>query len=292
MALDSQRLTRLREEGGYFSLGERRLIRVSGPDRLRYLNGQVSNDLRKQRPAEAQQALLLTAKGKLCAPLWIWADDESFLVEPPAIVAEEVLPRLERYAISDDVTFELLESLPPSWHVFGLTAATASGLAVARLGLEGRDVSALPENLLEATSEEVDFFRILNGIPLWGPELDADTLPQEARLERFAVNFHKGCYVGQETVSRLKSVGRVNEIIYGFQGALTNFAPQGAVLLVNSAGKSAGRLTSIVETATPGQFVALGFASTREEEVIFDVIDESGACFGRMERREFPLTLA
>ncbi len=293
MALDAQRLSRLREEGGFFPLGNRRLIRVSGADRLRYLNGQVSNDLRKQKPSHAQQALVLNAKGKLCAPLWIWADGESFLIEPPSDIVEDVLVRLERYAISDDVVFELVEEISPEWHVFGPAAAEISEcLKIPRIGVSGRDVSTVPLNLVEATSEETAFFRIQNGIPAWGKELDGDTLPQEGRLERFAVDFHKGCYVGQETVSRLKSVGRVNELLYGFQGSLEPVGAGKELSLTNSEGKKVGRLTTILEITALHQIIALGFASTREPETLFSVIDESGACFGRVERCEFPLNLA
>jgi tRNA-modifying protein YgfZ len=293
VALDLQRLERLRSEGGFFPIGDRRLIRVSGADALRYLNGQVSNDLRRQKPGVAQQALVLTAKGKLCAPLWIWPDGDAFLVEPPAEVAEDVLPRLERYAISDDVVFDLVESAPPAWHVFGPAVAKVdAGLLMDRLGIPGADVSQKPDGLLEASADEVTAIRIQNGIPQWGSELDGDILPQEARLERFAVDFHKGCYVGQETVSRLKSIGRVNELLYGFRGVLAPNAGHSALSLANSQGKTVGRLTSHVEIASSGSIAALGFLSTREAETHFDAIDESGACFGRVERCEFPLILA
>jgi len=294
VALDSQRLVRLRDEGGFFPLEKRPLIRISGADRLRYLNGQVSNDLRRLKVGVAQSALVLTAKGKLCAPLWIWLDGDTFLAEPPASLAEEVLPRLERYAIADDVVFELIDEVSETWHVFGPAAGkTTSGLEMARLGVAGRDVSEHPStDLLEATPDEREFFRIQNGVPSWGRELDADILPQEARLERFAVDFHKGCYVGQEVVSRLKSVGRVNELLYGFQGSLTSPFADNPLSLVNSSGKPTGRLTSLVETHSPGQIAALGFVHTREPETHFDITDESGACLGRVERCEFPLILA
>lgn len=293
MALDSQRLARLCGEGGFFRLEKRALIRVSGADRLRYLNGQVSNDLRRLKAGSAQQALVLTAKGKLCASLWIWADGESYLIESPAGLVDEVLPRLERYAIADDVVFEQVDEEMAGWHVFGPAAETlASGLEISRIGLPGRDVAETPSGpWQEATADEVEFLRIQQGIPAWGAELDTDTLPQEARLERFAVDFHKGCYVGQEVVSRLKSVGRVNELLFGFQGSLSAATAERNYPLQNSTGKSIGHLTSVVET-TPGQIAALGFASTREPETVFSVTDESGACLGRVERCEFPLILA
>ena len=108
---DTERLRALRRQGGFFVLGPRTRVRVTGADRLRYLNGQLSNDLRRLVPGEAIPALLLTAKGKLCADVFVWIDGESLIVEAEAALGEALVTRLERYAVSDDVAFELL---PPS----------------------------------------------------------------------------------------------------------------------------------------------------------------------------------
>ncbi len=108
---DTERLRALRRQGGFFVLGQRTRVRVTGADRLRYLTGQLSNDLRRLVPGEAIPALLLTAKGKLCADVFVWIDGESLIVEAEAALGEALVTRLERYAVSDDVAFELL---PPS----------------------------------------------------------------------------------------------------------------------------------------------------------------------------------
>ncbi len=268
---------------GYFALAGLGRIRVTGADRLRYLNGQTSNDLRKLQAGEAMSALVLTAKGKLCAPVRIWSEGDALIVETVAGLVETLATRLERYAISDDVSFDPVESIS-GWHVLG---QTAEGLKVSRLGTPGFDVSAPPEGIEEFTSDEVERIRVLRGVPAWGSELDEDTLPQEARLEIAAVDFHKGCYVGQEVVSRLRSVGRVNEILTLFQGEISLPAGRRIWNLVDSQGGKAGRITSVAPLSPP--FAALGFASTRSQETVFSVIDETGACLGRVEKTEFPL---
>jgi len=270
---------------GYFALAGLGRTRVTGADRLRYLNGQTSNDLRKLKAGEAMSALVLTAKGKLCAPVRIWAEDDALIVETVGGLLETLMARLERYAISDDVSFEPVESIS-GWHVLG---EPVEGLKISRLGAPGFDVSTPPEGIDELTADEVERIRILRGVPAWGSELDEDTLPQEARLETAAVDFHKGCYVGQEVVSRLRSVGRVNEILTLFQGEI--FLPDGrrSWALVDSKGGKTGRITSVAPLSPP--FAALGYASTRSEETVFSVIDETGACLGRVEKTEFPLTL-
>ncbi len=86
--------------------------------------------------------------------------------------------------------------------------------------------------------------RIERGIPRWGSELSEDTLPQEVGLDQIAVDFKKGCYVGQEVVSRIHSVGRVNRHLCGFVGDFDPFKASGATLLVDAGGQKAGRLTS------------------------------------------------
>ncbi len=270
---------------GYFALAGLGRIRVTGADRLRYLNGQTSNNLNTLKPGEAMSSLVLTAKGKLCAPVQIWSEGDSLIVETVAGLLETLAARLERYAISDDVSFEPIESIS-GWHVVG---ETVEGLKVSRLGTPGFDVAIPPEGLEELSADEVERLRILRGVPAWGSELDEDTLPQEARLETTSVDFHKGCYVGQEVVSRLRSVGRVNEILTLFRGEIS--LPEGRRVwaLQDSKGGKAGRITSVAPLSPP--FAALGYSSTRSEETLFSVIDETGACLGRVEKTEFPLTL-
>lgn len=286
MSPETDRLDHLRREGGFFVLGPRTRVRVTGADRLRYLNGQLSNDLRRLVPGEAMPALLLSAKGKLCADVFVWIDEESLVVEADASLEEALPARLERYAIADDVAFELMPAHPQRCHVFGLASDGINGLRVCRLGVQGADVPLAPENLMRAEADEVELLRIERGVPRWGRELTEDTLPQEAGLDRTAVDFKKGCYVGQEVVSRIHSVGRVNRHLCGFTG---DFDPSKAGILQDSKGQKSGRLTSAAYHPGLGKTVALGFLQSQTSESSFSVVDESGACLGKAERSQFPL---
>jgi tRNA-modifying protein YgfZ len=286
--LETEHLRALRREGGFFVLGERTRVRVTGTDRLRYLNGQLSNDLRHLVPGEAMPALLLTAKGKLCADVFVWIDGESLIVEADASLEEALPARLERYAVSDDVAFEVLGREAQRCHVFGSVSAGMDGLRIRRLGVEGVDVASPPNDLREAKSDEVELLRIERGLPRWGSELSEDTLPQEVGLDRIAVDFNKGCYVGQEVVSRIHSVGRVNRHLCGFVG---EFDPSlaGAATLVDAAGRKSGRLTRAAYHPELRKTVALGFLQGQPAESSFVLQDESGACLGTAERSQFPL---
>jgi tRNA-modifying protein YgfZ len=286
--VETERLRALRRDGGFFVLGQRTRVRLTGADRLRYLNGQLSNDLRRLVPGEAIPALLLTAKGKLCADVFVWIDGESLIVEADVSLEEALPARLERYAVSDDVTFELLGPDTERCHVFGSVSAGKDGLRIRRLGVEGVDVASAPTELRKAERDEVELLRIERGLPRWGSELSEDTLPQEVGLDQTAVDFNKGCYVGQEVVSRIHSVGRVNRHLCGFVG---DFDPSvvGAVTLVDASGRKSGRLTSATFHPELRKSVALGFLQGQPAESSFGLQDESGACLGTAERSQFPL---
>lgn len=278
--LDASRLRRLFSEGGFYALGPRTRIRVTGGDRVRYLNGQLSNNVKHLPPDQALAALVLTAKGKLCADVFVWIHEDAVIVDADPTLAEILPARLERYAISDDVQFDLLPLDSTGYHTFG---TPLTGLKINRLGLDGTDVTTPPVGLLEASASEVEFLRIARGVPRWGYELSEDALPQEAGLERVAVDFHKGCYVGQETVSRLESIGRVNRQLTGLIGT---FPPVSGILSGPDGAKS-GIITS--SALLDDRTYALGYVQTRDQNTTFSVIDESGACLGSAERSEFPL---
>ena len=288
MAVETERLRALRCDGGFFLLDQRTRVRVTGADRLRYLNGQLSNDLRRLVPGEAMPALLLTAKGKLCADVFVWIDRDSLIVEADVSLEQALPARLERYAVSDDVSFELLGTEAERCHVFGSVSANKDGLRIRRLGVEGVDVGSVPNELREASHDEVELLRIERGLPRWGREITEDTLPQEVGLDQTAVDFQKGCYVGQEVVSRIHSVGRVNRYLCGFIG---DFDPSlaGAVTLVDAGGRKSGRLTSATYHPELQKTVALGFLQGQPAELSFVLQDESGACLGTAERSQFPL---
>lgn len=279
-------LSRLRTEGGCFPVADVARISVTGADRVRYLNGQLSNDLRLLEPGAAQPSLVLTAKGKLCAVVNAWLDGDAVVVEGQGVAADDLLARLERYAISDDVAFEVLAETAAGWHVFGPAAEHLAGRKINRLGCEGRDVSAAPPSVLMAAEADIEILRIERGVPKWGRELSEDTLPQEAGLEKSAVNFRKGCYVGQEVVSRIQSVGRVNRELAGLIGG---FDSGRAAALQTEAGEKAGHVTSAVPHPEKGATIALAYVSTRLSASRFVVLDETGACLGAAERFEFPL---
>ena len=211
------RYSRLRSEGGCFPVTGVARFAVTGADRVRYLNGQVSNDVRKLVPGAALRACVLSARGKLDGVVWLWAEADRIVVECDDAIAEPLSMRLERYIVADDVEIAALP-LESSTHVFGPWAeALPAARKISRLHLPGVDIEETPPaECLQATAEEVERLRIERLAPRWGAELGPETLPAEAGLDAVAVDFHKGCYIGQEVVSRIRSVGHANRSLRAF----------------------------------------------------------------------------
>lgn len=243
----ADRFSRLLSEGGCFAVANVARFALTGADRVRYLNGQVSNDVRRLAPGEAMAACVLSARGKLDAVVWIWAEADRLVVEGDAAQAEPLSARLERYIVADDVELAPLP-VAPTTHVFGSAAASfPAARRISRLNLPGVDLEGdVPADLLVATADEIERLRIENAVPRWGAELGPDTLPAEAGLDRSAVDFHKGCYLGQEVVSRVRSVGHANRALRVFDVVEGTPPAAGAELFVPAeSGRPAAVITSI-----------------------------------------------
>jgi len=270
---------------GYFEVRDKIRFLVAGSDARRYLNGQLTIDVGRLTPGVARQGLILTAKGKLCAPLQVWTSENGFVIETEATLQEDLLSRLERYIISDDVTITQISGGAPLFHLPGLPAS-AGGLSICRVGLPGSDVPLRPEGLTEYSAPALDLLRISTGTPLWGAELSTETLPQEALLERVAVDFDKGCYVGQEVVSRLKSVGRVNRCLHGFLGPLEPVSLPLGIVTKEPSPRPAGTLTSTARDFELAQTLSLGYLNRQFEDFPgFLAVDTAGTTVGELEKR-------
>jgi folate-binding protein YgfZ len=241
------------------NLFARAKIRVAGPDRDRYLNGQLTNELGAARLGRTVHGCLLTAKGKLEAEVFVTVTrDDSLIVDSAAEIRESLLARLEKYLVADEVTLTDETDSLALFHVLDLEVSETllpegTVSESERFGRAGFDLllpttfkHLVPQLLKEdpVSDETVECFRIAQGVPVWGAELSEDVLPPEVGLDRDAISYTKGCYVGQEVISRIKSVGHVNRQLVGVQ--LVE-GPSFAVgdELVAEAGKTIGRLTSV-----------------------------------------------
>jgi folate-binding protein YgfZ len=249
-----------------FVLSPRALWRLTGPDGARYLNGQVTSDVASLKDGQASYAAVCTAKGRMDGDAHIAVHGAEFYLDAESGLREGLGARLEKYLIADDAVLEDVTDLRKLSHVFGATPPPAPerGFVIshARFGLPGHDVwSEGPEALIAGESVEADIIetlRLEHGLPRWGAELTTNTLPPEAgpaMLE--AISYTKGCYVGQETIARLKSVGHVNRTLVFLQSGSASFPPPQTRLMQGD--REAGVVTSSGFSPRLGKGIALAY---------------------------------
>jgi folate-binding protein YgfZ len=261
--------------GAFFDCSARVKLRVTGADASRYLNGQITNDLRKATPTSAMQASVLNAKGKLSAHVFISIDDGAFHLDADPELREELPARLERYIIADDVQLEDVTERFSIFHVTGEAAPTISGtgrtIAANRFGCSGWDLwsnqaehelvyQRLAAGFASCDEACAEVFRIEQGIPRWGRELTNDIIPVEANLEPTSIDYSKGCYIGQEVISRMKMSGQTNKRLCGLTSVSGVPLHAGMRLAADSdPGKDAGWITSVARSSRLGKEIALGY---------------------------------
>ena len=227
--MTSERFQILQQNGGVIDLSDRAKFRLTGGDRVRYLNGQVTNDVRKAKADESVFACVTNLKGRIEGDVFIHtgSDGESLFLDAEPGLREALAMRLERYIIADDVE---LADVTDEWrlfHFFGaaaemerLSAITTKG----RLGGTGLDVwfrASVPMPAFDCavvTADEAETLRICNGVPKWPLELNSEAFPAEAGLQNQAMDYAKGCYIGQEILSRIKTTGKMPRVLVRWLG--------------------------------------------------------------------------
>lgn len=242
-------------------LGAPALLEFRGPDAVRFLNGQITQDVRRVVGGRISLPSCVTdAKGKLQFRVTVTeASNGALWVEGPAGRAEDLEARLTRYLIADDVEVADLSQSYKLSHFMGPPPESPPDVIAResnRYGVAGTDWwipagRAMDFPLLEG--DELEALRIENGIPAWGRELVEGMLPPEALLDQSDISYQKGCYVGQEVISRIKSAGKVNKLLTRF------LFDARAPVVPGPLENSAGEVTSVSPLAAGGIRHALGY---------------------------------
>jgi folate-binding protein YgfZ len=243
-----------------FSLDETAAtFEATGADRQSWLNGLVTCNLAPLKPGQGAYGLATSKVGKILADLDILLKDGAILVACPGPRRAALQESFDRYLVMEDVDLrDASEEF--SWlrlHGAGAEEAAAA-LASALGGLSGgQDRTGLGDAILAvpagrqgeaaeavrriaAPLREHDWLRIERGVPLFGVDFGESHYPQEATLEKRAVSFSKGCYLGQEVVCRLEMRGHVHRrlAVLRADGELVAGAP------VTAGGAEVGAITS------------------------------------------------
>ena len=293
----------LKKSADVFDLSFRGRICLTGADRVRFLHGQVTNDVKRLRTGEGCYAALVTAKGKMQSDLNIHCLENELLLDFEPELTAAVSQRLEKYIVADDVQIvdvaadygllsvqgpqaadvvRRLEMFPeiPASPFHSARVENGSGgesylINQPRLGSAGFDLF-VPANSLRIIFEKLvaaakaiggracgwqafEIARIEAGIPRYGIDMDETNLPLECGIEERAVSYRKGCYIGQEVINRIHTIGHVNRELRGLLLAesLAELPVKGARLF--HAGKEVGYITSAAKSPALKRTIALGY---------------------------------
>ncbi len=305
----------LRSGCGIHDLGYRSRIVLGGKDRTRWLNGMISNNIRDLAVDKGVYAFLLNPQGHILGELYAYNRGETLVLDTDASQLEKITSTFKRYIIMDKVELAIAADLTAigvsgpnarrALQAAGIAIPDLAALQLARTqcasGQESIDctvvrrdtpdegyelwVSAgkvLPVwNALRSAgaspvgAEVVETLRIVQGIPLYGVDIRERELPQETEQSR-ALNFSKGCYIGQEIVERIRARGNVHRKLAGFLGEDNAAIVAGAKVAAGA--KEVGEITSITSLRAAGSelVVALGYIR-REAGIVGHEVLVNGA---------------
>jgi folate-binding protein YgfZ len=285
---------------GVYDLGFRAWISLTGGDRVRWLNGMVTNNIRDLAVGRGVYAFLLNPQGRILGDMFVYNQGESLVVETDRSQVEKIIATFDHYIIMDDVEVADMSDKQTAVGLMGPRARAIlnrAGIEVPNLEplqmitpkcdcdcgcirctvvhgedapqesyeawLAPQDVYKTWQALLAAGatpvgSEALEMQRIVAGMPLYGVDIRERDLPQETEQMR-ALNFNKGCYVGQEIVERIRSRGNVHRKFTGFLVEVGAAIAAGDKIV--SGEKEVGEVTSVAaQNAPSGQrTVALGY---------------------------------
>lgn len=284
----------LRRGCGVLDAGFRGAFRLTGEDRITFLQGMVSNDVKRLADGEGVYATMLTVQGRVVTDLRIYRLAEALWLDVPAPRLTTARETLGKYIVADDVEIEDLDDVP----LLALEGPVAAAVCQAALGIDlstlrplnhvpfeldgsvgrlvavshGGEVGALCfaprplgpslwRRLVAAGAAPVglaalDVARVEAGIPWVGIDMDDSYLAPEVGLAD-GLNFRKGCYIGQEVVERVAARGQVQRKLVGLVLAGDTLPTSGAVVLHED--KEVGRVTSAVLSPALGCAIALAY---------------------------------
>jgi folate-binding protein YgfZ len=290
-------LEALRSGCGVFDLGCRAKITVTGKDRVRWLHNMVTNSVRDLAPNHGAYNFVLNAQGRILGDLYIYNRGEFLQLDTDRAQVEPLLTAMKRFIIMDKVEMNVAGELsatgicglkaPEVLAAAGIDAGglepleireqTLAGLSVGLVRgpeqkpgwyeawIESARAHELWEKLLRAGAQPVgtqalEWWRVVHGIPHYGQDIRDRDLPQETEQVQ-ALNFNKGCYIGQEIVERIRSRGQVHRKFTGFEFEEGPLAPG----KYESEGRVLAEITSVARVPDAMGDRNLGLGYVRRE---------------------------
>ncbi|NOY41646.1 MAG: folate-binding protein YgfZ [Planctomycetes bacterium] len=242
---------------GFVQLENWTTISVQGKDRASFLHNMCTNEIHKLSTGEGCEAFFTDVNGKIVAHTFVMLREDEIVLLTVPNQAEQIVGHLERYVIREDIQLQddsqqsawlailgpkanqaiaevaatKVVELQRSWQSNPYAAGKVTGVVVRfdlvwpqgfLLRCPNDSVEQLTDSLGRSAANRIaepvwTAIRIESGLPLFGVDFDSSNLPQEVDRNTQAINFNKGCYLGQETIARIDALGHVNKQIVGLQ---------------------------------------------------------------------------
>jgi tRNA-modifying protein YgfZ len=279
-----------------FDWGNPAQIEITGADRVKFLQGFCTNDVKRLQAGQGCEAFITNVKGRILGHVWLDVGPSSIWLDAGPVAADRLIAHLDRYIINEDVAIADRSQETGAFLVMGPDAAAKVAMVlgdVARLGALDhtefeygcgsvgvcrRDVGKQPacvvraaqatmpklwEGLREAGARPAgsavwSALRIETGLPIYGVDLTEENLAQEAARTASAISFTKGCYLGQEPIARIDAMGHVNRELRSLRIASETVPTAGASVFSDGDGSTAvGTVTSAAFSSGSNSAVAL-----------------------------------
>jgi len=276
----------LRSSAAWLDLSARGKIIATGEDRARLLHAMTSNQVQELRPGDGCYAFFLNPQGRILADVNLFCRENDFLLDVEPETRESLYQHLDHYIIADDVTLEdatprlatlSLEGpqalataarigtpVPEkpwahvAWNNVTVANVTSTGAPALRFFVPVDEKQALIDKfaLPEASPQAARVVRLENCQPRFGEDILSTTLSQETQ-QSHAVNFNKGCYIGQEIVERVRSRGLVHRLLAGVEIDSTEPPEPDTRLFQDD--QDAGKITSAAFSPALGKVVGMAY---------------------------------
>ena len=277
----------LREHAAWLDLSGRGKIRATGEDRARLLHAMTTQQVEQMKPGDGAYAFFLNAQGRILGDVNLFCLEKHFLLDTEPETHQKLFEHVDRYIIADDVTLEDITEEMATIAVEGPQAASVleklgapipetpyqmrawGDRIIARVSSTGSEgyfvflpASGRPElagqlaGVPEASADEARLVRIEHGHPRYGEEITERYLVQETG-QTHAVNFTKGCYLGQEIVERVRSRAQIHRVLRRLE--IDTLEPPAAGTKLTSDGRDAAEIASSAFSPALRKVVALAY---------------------------------
>lgn len=254
-----------------FDVSDRTQIEITGADRASFLHSFTSNDIKRLKPGQGCETFVTSIKGKVVAHTFVFCTEKSLWLDGTAGQTDTILAHFKKYLLIEDVQLiphaadrgELYISGPMAAPLLQLDQAMPIASQITReangesfdvrrvdlletpgflLSIPLSQIELIKRSLLalgvaEGTRQDFETLRINSGYPRYGTDITEENLAQEVARTKQCISFNKGCYLGQETVARIDSMGHTNQELRRMRFQ-TNLVPPAGVTVLDATGET------------------------------------------------------